>query len=91
MFSILQVLRMTLAASVCLSPAFAESDWTQFRGPNGVGVNETEKLPAEFGPAKNLVWKRPLPPGHSSPVLAGDRVFLTAFEWQVSCQAGGIH
>ncbi|HLX42079.1 MAG TPA: PQQ-binding-like beta-propeller repeat protein [Bryobacteraceae bacterium] len=56
------------------------SDWPRFRGPNGSGVNETTGLPTEFGPDKNLVWKTALPPGHSSPILVGDRIFLTAYD-----------
>ncbi|HET6891017.1 MAG TPA: PQQ-binding-like beta-propeller repeat protein, partial [Pyrinomonadaceae bacterium] len=55
-------------------------DWTQFRGPNGSGVSVSKGLPAEFGPEKNVLWKTPLPPGHSSPVLTRDRIFVTAFE-----------
>ncbi len=54
--------------------------WAQFRGPNGTGISTTTGLPVEFGPEKNVVWKTPLPPGHSSPVLAADRIYLTAFE-----------
>jgi outer membrane protein assembly factor BamB len=53
-------------------------DWSQFRGPNGSGVSETKGLPTEFGPNKNVVWKTELPPGHSSPVLTRDRIFVTA-------------
>jgi len=55
-------------------------DWSRFRGPNGSGFVDTVDLPAEFGPDKNVIWKTTLPPGHSSPVLSEDRVFLTAFE-----------
>jgi outer membrane protein assembly factor BamB len=35
-------------------------------------------LPVEFGPQKNVLWKTDLPPGKSSPVLWGDRIFITA-------------
>jgi len=35
-------------------------------------------LPEAFGPGHSVVWKTALPPGHSSPILAGDRIFLTA-------------
>jgi len=56
----------------------AADEWTQFRGPNGSGVSETKGLPTEFGPNKNVVWKTELPPGHSSPVLTRDRIFVTA-------------
>ena len=37
-------------------------------------------MPTEFGPQKNVLWKTELPPGNSSPVLVGDRIFLTASE-----------
>ena len=74
-------LNITLIAlfvsSFALTTAAAE-DWTQFRGPNGTGVSATTGLPTEFGPKKNVVWKTELPPGHSSPVLTRDRIFITA-------------
>jgi outer membrane protein assembly factor BamB len=53
-------------------------DWTQFRGPNGSGVSATTGLPEKFGPEKNVIWKTALPPGHSSPVLTRDHIFVTA-------------
>lgn len=56
------------------------SDWDRFRGPNGSGVNEAHGLPVEFGVDKNMRWRVALPPGHSSPILVGDRIFLTAYE-----------
>lgn len=55
-------------------------DWLQFRGPNGTGVSTSTGLPSEFGPEKNVVWKTSLPPGHSSPVITRDRIFVTAYE-----------
>jgi len=55
-------------------------DWSQFRGPNGTGVSTTSGLPTEFGPKQNVIWKTALPPGHSSPVLTRDRIFITAHE-----------
>ena len=62
---------------VIKSPA---DDWSQFRGPNGAGVSNTTSLPVEFGPGRNVVWKTPLPQGHSSPALGRDRIFMTGFE-----------
>jgi outer membrane protein assembly factor BamB len=64
----LAVARMTWAAA----------DWPRFRGPNGAGIADTTELPTEFGPERNVIWHTALPPGFSSPVLAGDHVFLTA-------------
>lgn len=60
-----------------LTSTFAD-DWSQFRGPNGSGVSASTNLPVEFGPKKNVVWKTELPPGHSSPVLTRNRIFVTA-------------
>ena len=57
-----------------------EESWRRFRGPNGSGVVETSGLPTEFGHDTNVVWKTELPPGHSSPVLSTDRIFVTAVE-----------
>ena len=57
------------------------ADWSQFRGPNGSVLCPTcGQLPTEFGPQKNVLWKTQLPEGKSSPILAGDRIFLTASE-----------
>jgi outer membrane protein assembly factor BamB len=57
------------------------ADWPQFRGPNASGLCPScGQLPVEFGPQKNVLWKTDLPAGKSSPVLVGDRIFLTASE-----------
>jgi hypothetical protein len=56
------------------------SDWPRFRGPNGAGVSDTTGLPTEFGPSKNVIWRTPLPNGYSSPILVGDRIYLTGYE-----------
>jgi outer membrane protein assembly factor BamB len=63
-------------------PSFSllAEEWDRFRGPNGSGVIESSALPTRFGPKDNLLWKTLLPPGHSSPVLNQDRIFLTAYE-----------
>ncbi len=52
--------------------------WNQFRGPNGQGYVQADRIPVQFGPETNVVWKTVVPPGHSSPVIWNDRVFLTA-------------
>lgn len=67
-----------LVASLALSQLSA-GDWLRFRGPNGTGVSEESQLPDDFT-ASNLVWRMPLPPGHSSPVVAGRKVFVTALD-----------
>src|SRR5262245_54955207 len=53
--------------------------WPQFRGVNAAGLAAgDQKYLAEIGPDQNALWKTPLPPGHSSPIIWGDRIFLTA-------------
>jgi outer membrane protein assembly factor BamB len=55
------------------------ADWPQFRGPGSRGIAAgAEALPADIGPESHIVWKTPLPSGHSSPVIVGGRIFLTA-------------
>jgi outer membrane protein assembly factor BamB len=64
------------------------ADWSRFRGPNGTGVAETAGLPEAIGPTTNVVWKTPLPPGHSSPVLTDSRIYVTAYAPGASGSAG---
>jgi outer membrane protein assembly factor BamB len=54
--------------------------WPQFRGPGGSAVADGQKPPVEFGPEQNVKWKVRVPPGSSSPIVAGDLLVLTAFE-----------
>jgi outer membrane protein assembly factor BamB len=69
----MRALGLLIAAVVSLA-----ADWPQFRGPNASGVADSDASPpAKFGSAK---WKRPLPVGHSSPSVWGERVFLTSFD-----------
>src|SRR5258708_31975937 len=58
----------------------ATASWPGFRGPNPWGVAGKHKPPIRCGAETNLLWKVEVPPGLSSPCLAGDRIFLTAFE-----------
>ena len=59
-------------------PVVASEHWVRFRGPNGTGVSAAANVPVEFGPEKNVKWKAPLPPGHSSPVFTDTHIFVTA-------------
>lgn len=75
---------------------FDDNDWSRFRGPNGRGVAETSNLPVEVGHDTNVVWKTELPPGHSSPILSDDKIFLTAVDndelWTIALErtSGGV-
>jgi outer membrane protein assembly factor BamB len=53
-------------------------DWPQFRGPTGQGVSEERNLPLTWSETKNIRWKTAIPGrGWSSPVIQGDRIWLT--------------
>jgi outer membrane protein assembly factor BamB len=72
------VLAGTLAALVLpLGAAAPVDEWKRFRGPNGSGLSEATRVPTVFGLEKNLAWRLPLPQGHSSPILYGNRIYLT--------------
>jgi outer membrane protein assembly factor BamB len=52
-------------------------EWTRFRGPNGTGISHARGIPATITDS-DVNWKAALPgTGHSSPVLWGNRIFLT--------------
>src|SRR6266852_9305661 len=82
-----------LLAKICIGIAVAAyalnciaQEWTRFRGPNGTGISEAKTVPTKIGDA-DLNWKVELPgSGHSSPVLWGERIFLTS----TGDKAGGI-
>jgi outer membrane protein assembly factor BamB len=55
-------------------------EWTRFRGPDGSGISSASGIPVQVTPADYL-WRVALPGvGHSSPVLWGERLFLTSAE-----------
>ena len=64
-----------------LSLSVARADWPRFRGPNGTGVSSEDRVPpTSWSPSEKISWKSPLPgPGVSSPIVIGDRVFVTCW------------
>ncbi len=74
------MLRSTLVVNLVAALSAEAADWSRFRGPNGSGVAQSAAFPVEFGPQRNVVWKVALPPGHSSPVLDADRIYVTALD-----------
>jgi outer membrane protein assembly factor BamB len=59
--------------------AAAAENWPQFRGPQSMGVAEDPNLPEQWSATRNVAWKTPIPGrGWSSPVVWGDRIFLSS-------------
>ena len=71
------------AAAICslavASTCFASDlDWPQWRGPDGSGITTSADVVTQFGPQQNVKWRIDLPEaGNSTPIVWGDRVFLT--------------
>jgi len=59
--------------------------WPAWRGADGQGIADGAGIPLEWSATKNVLWKTVLPGrGLSSPVVWGDRSFLTtAIEGEV--------
>jgi outer membrane protein assembly factor BamB len=70
------------AKRVANAPAI---NWPQWRGPHGAGVADGQRLPVEWDRSRNIVWSAALPGwGTSSPVVFGERVFVTSQSMQKS-------
>ena len=70
----------SLALGLTLAFSFTSlaQEWTQFRGPNGSGISHTPGIPAQWTP-KDQAWTVKLPgEGHSSPVLWGNKLYITS-------------
>jgi outer membrane protein assembly factor BamB len=68
---------LLLGSTALAAQSRRSPDWIRFRGPNGSGVSTATNVPTEFGPGKNVVWRVELPIGYSSPILFGNRIFVT--------------
>ena len=70
-----------IGLTLSVTAAAEAQDWPSFRGPNASGIADAHPLPVSWDGEKstNILWKTPLEGlGHSSPVVWGDRVFVTA-------------
>jgi len=54
-------------------------NWPGWRGPTADGVTPEKNFPIKWSASDNIAWKTPIPGrGHSSPIVWGDRVFVTS-------------
>lgn len=61
-----------------LAVSVLAEDWPEFRGPSGQGTSAERGLPLTWSETKNVRWKVAIPgSGWSSPVIQGDRIWLT--------------
>jgi outer membrane protein assembly factor BamB len=75
----------TLAGALLLAAALPTlaggreaTHWPQFRGPGARGVAENARVPDRWSATENVLWRHDVPGrGWSSPIVWGNRVFLT--------------
>jgi outer membrane protein assembly factor BamB len=75
-----QIVFFGLIALAMSNGAFAEN-WPQWRGPEFNGSTTETGLPVTWDEQKGILWKVPLPgPSHSTPIVFGDRVFVSSVD-----------
>ncbi|MBK8090752.1 MAG: PQQ-binding-like beta-propeller repeat protein [Verrucomicrobiaceae bacterium] len=66
-------------ASITLHAA-SSTDWPRFLGPTGAALAPESKAPLKWSDSENVLWKSEMPgPGSSSPIVLGDKVFITCW------------
>lgn len=86
------IMRLSLTGVLIgiISTSIYAQDWPQFRGPGGQGISSAKDLPTTWDDQKNLIWKTKLPgPGASSPIVIGDKLYLTCYSGYGMGQSGG--
>jgi outer membrane protein assembly factor BamB len=69
-----------VAVLLCSVGLCSAADWPQWRGPQRSGHTDEVDLPLTWDGKKqdNVLWKVAVDFGHSSPIVCGQRVFLSA-------------
>lgn len=78
----MKLLRLSTTVALTFSCLLLHAgDWSRFRGPDGSGVaSDSDSLPSTWSPSANLAWKTEMPgPGASSPIIVGDKAFVTCY------------
>jgi outer membrane protein assembly factor BamB len=73
-----RLLIIAVLTGLAIAPATPPTEhWAQWRGPHGLGIADGD-FPDAWSPTEHIAWKTEIPGrGHSSPVVWGDRIFLT--------------
>lgn len=76
----LAALLLTAATATLHAAPFSATDWPRFLGPTGAAIATDSKAPVKWGDKENIAWKADMPgPGSSSPIVFGDKVFVTCW------------
>lgn len=77
------IILVTLSLSAALASAQQQpsTDWPCWRGPKADGVADGRSLPIRWSKTENIRWSVKLPGwGTSSPIVHGNRVFVTSHQ-----------
>ncbi len=74
------ILVLPLALALSSTPASASDDWPQWRGPERDGTSSAFEPPAKWPQKLTLSWEVEVGRGDSSPLVAGDRVYVQTRE-----------
>lgn len=75
----MRITKITLIVMFGITALLHADNWPQWRGPSATGVSAETGLPDRWSDSENIAWKAPLRGlGISSPVVWGDRVFVTS-------------
>jgi len=78
-----------LSLALALTPVLLAEDWPQWRGPSGNGISSGLGLPSHWSATENIKWKASLAGlGASSPIVFGDRIFVTSQKGVVPLSKG---
>ncbi|HBE71929.1 MAG TPA: serine/threonine protein kinase [Planctomycetaceae bacterium] len=77
----MSILKTTVGilAALASTSSIALADWPAFRGPQRDGILRGQSIPLKWSATENVLWRTELPgQGWSSPVVSGQKVYLTA-------------
>jgi outer membrane protein assembly factor BamB len=84
----MKIFLLTVAVVVAFVPVRAEN-WPHWRGPAAIGVSPETGLPERWSDNENVAWKAAIRGlGISSPIVWGDRVFVTSQVGRSARRAG---
>ena len=85
-------LALTLIACVLTAATMTAENWPQWRGPSGHAISAEQNLPVTWDTKRNVAWRVSLAGlGTSSPIVWGDRVFVTSQVGNIRLAGGGSH
>jgi outer membrane protein assembly factor BamB len=87
----MSALRNLWLLGIALNTTQGATEWPCFRGPDGSGIAAADaKPPTTWSDSQNLKWKLTLPgPGSSSPIVSGERIFITCYSGYGDGSNGG--